>query len=250
MKNDAGTTLGDHSIGPHPLIIGKVWPTAIHCWTHDQFAQFMREHNVPVNTWADQQEYRRQAVIQALLNNTPVPQDVLAEDQELERDALMHRRASEGWTRNYDFEVRERASFEADIGYSTNFEVYESSLRQILLSMLKPEGGKRLTHGKSHMGTRFNQRELALKFIPARPPRLGTFGAFGGSPARVHIILGSSDLGPVLHSVAWDRIDQLLTNLLSEGEVTHEDVWWWLGSGWQPSSTVVDVIQSYPRPRG
>lgn len=241
----------DLSIGKHPLIIGKKWPVHIHHWTHDKFEQFMREHRVPVNTWKDQQEARRQSIIQALLKGLPVPAEVLAEDSELEADAEMHRKADAAAVFYQEECKRLKEAFERDIGYtSETVEQYEDSLRKLLLSMLAVDETKRVVLGKHMMLATYNKDPLLLKIVQGRRPTTGAFGTYGGVESKVHIKYGISELAPVLHSFAWSLAERLLTELLVEKKLTYDQIWFWTGVGWGPQISVVHQIRSDKKSAG
>jgi len=222
----------DLSIGKHPDLIDRRWPTHVHHWTYGEFERFLSENRYPPNTWRDRQEFRRQRAIKHLLKGAFVPHEVLLEDGTIAADAGTRLEAAESWARFNEELAKTSARFEMFIGYTTSHDAYANGIEALLLGTLK----QREPLGATQMYVEHHEWELSISVADARRETTGRFGPHGdGIPKHVTVFNGRNTLGiTALHSVDWNVVEVALTNLLLAEKVTLDDIWFLTGVGWQP----------------
>lgn len=231
----------DLTVGKHPMLIGRLWPQVLHHWTIAEFQSFLEQNKYPSNTWRDQQESRRQTAIEAMGKGICVPQEVLAEDSSIADDVHMNKASSLAWGR-FNARVADlRAQFEVFIGYVLTMDLYRGRIKSLLADMLK----QRQTLGRKQMSVVHQGWTLTLQAVDGRPAQISQFGAYGGRAKRVDIYEGKNSFGIAdLHAISWDLVESVLTELLIEGSVSYDDIWFFTGVGWQPARTTIQVLTS------
>lgn len=227
----------DLSIGDHPVLIGRKWPTKIHHWKCDEFEGFLREHRFPANTWNDQQEARRQKAIDVQFKGGWVPKVVRDEDASIDQDVQMKKGSAVAWGKLGDY-LRERSvAFQHYVGYTSSVPVYEAKIAQILESAIKQM--QRI--GPNAILVNHEGWCLTLTTHDARPAANSMFGA---SPKRLQISDGEDGLGVRgIHTIQWGDVDNALNGLLKESRVTLDEIWCFAGMSWRPASpAVVQVV--------
>lgn len=124
-------------------------------------------------------------------------------------------------------------AFERDLGYTISFGAYRAGIRSILTSWLnrpyadpfQPEIRKPLQWGAW---------VIELSIDQGRPVRTGTFGLMDvGRPKTLRIHARRED-GDAIKGIDWNAVNNIMAELLSEGAVTYEQVWFLFGTGWTP----------------
>lgn len=229
------------SVGKHPILIGRLWPQVLHHWTTAEFESFLETNRFPVNTWRDQQEGRRQAAIEAMVKGISVPHEVLVEDLTIAGDAEMNIASSLAWARFNARMADLKTRFELFIGYVLSGDTYRTRIKSLIAAMLSQQQ----TLGHNQMVVVHQGWTLSLQFCEGRPARLGCFGGFDGRAKSVVVYEGKNSLNlGALHNIAWDLVESVMTELLSEGAVTYDDIWFFTGVGWQPPRTLIHVLTS------
>ena len=237
----------DLSIIKHPLIIGRKWPSKVHHMTQIEFGSFLTEHRFPSHTHNDQQVSRRRYCVDQIAKGEQLPAEVIDEDPSLLKDGQDQRLASEAAVSFYDLYQKhlklEREAFERDLGYCHSHTVY----RNALTNLLKATVTSGVPFGQKSTSVLHEGRQLCLKIVESKQPQKGVFGTYGGAPKRLQIIRGAADIGLVLHTVPFDLIDNLLTELLASKQVTYDQIWNLAGLSWRPQGkAVITRIESRP----
>lgn len=226
----------DLSIGKHPLLMGRHWPTKLHHWKATELEVFLEQHNYPRHTHRDQLEARRRACVEALLKKDRVPAEVLAEDPEILMDVEMHRLADVAWLEFGKKLDAKKAEFEGAIGFLTSDEAYMQTMQSLIEHAVK----HRQTAGYHQMVTTWNDWHLSLQIDEGRPRSRGHFGAYGGRTKKLNIFLGENRFGiSCIHSLEWKYVDQMLNNIWLKDRSSIEDIWFLTGTGWAPSQAAI-----------
>jgi hypothetical protein len=229
----------DLTIGKHPLLIGRSWPHKVHHWTHGEFENFLDKNCFPANTWSDQQEGRKRVAIDALVKGVWVPAEVLTEDPQIVADAeavLNSQRASDAWHDHLKTVVPSMIEdFELKTGYAHSMEIYLDWLKSTVRAMLL----RCSRVGKSAMQVDWNGWNLTLNIVGVKPPTFGAFGPYGGKAKHVSISGEKNGYRMHLHEVSWLYVESAIRDLLIEGAITYDQLWFWTEVGYQPPRSSV-----------
>lgn len=213
----------------------KPYPVCSYHWTEKEFTEFLDAHRFPPNTYRDRLVWRREAVVKALASGKYVPAEVLEEDENLIQDAVDSVLSELAWDRFNQRLKEQQSAFERHIGYYHSEEVYTNSLQAMLKVALKREP----EHIRN--GFVFGEWALGLTIDEGRKGQPGIFGSFNDRPKTLQIRASDPSSWNILHAFEWERVDRALFDLLTQGEVTFDQVWCLTGTGWVPSCWPVYV---------
>ncbi|MFP3637538.1 hypothetical protein [Paraburkholderia sp. SIMBA_054] len=210
------------------ILCSRPYPVALHHWTEVEFERFLDEHRFPRNTYADRLASRRLAVVQAIAAGEFVPAQVTAECPELVVDGQAARDASGSLVTLNAFWAERQAAFEQAIGFCTSEAVYRELIKEVLVGVL----GRAFDDIRSPWV--WGEWTIVLRLDQGRGARHGRFGLEdAGREKRLLIKPGALSVG-ALHCVDWTRVDNALFELLRDGLLCLDQVWFLTGTGWIP----------------
>lgn len=228
------------------VLNSRPYPVALHHWREDEFVAFLDAHQFPGCTYRDRLAGRRQAVINAIRDEIRVPAEVLNESPDLTNEGMLARESrlaiKEHWPRYQALCKEQTAAFETAIGYDNTCQVYRERLKVILTSLLSREDGT------IRAPLQWENWALSISVDPGRRASYGYFGVLdAGRPKTLRI--GVSNAANTVHAVKWEFVSDALFELLRDGQLTRENVWRLMGSGWTPEHMQtghVVVVESAP----
>ncbi|MBN3760898.1 hypothetical protein [Burkholderia sp. Ac-20365] len=129
----------------------------------------------------------------------------------------------------------QQTAFETAIGYDHSEAVYMAMLKEVLAGAL----------GRSYDVIRtpwqWGEWSVVLEIDPGRRPSMGHFGLLDHGRQKCLRIKPCQIAVSPYHCVEWERVNDALAELLQEGDLSLEQVWFLTGAGWTPVRKAVTV---------